>query len=119
MSFSPPTFNIRCNIWHFPHVPPAAHDLQSPCNLQLGRRNQPISLETFQNDMSLLLPAGTDLRSFNNYGNGTDIVEVPAGTGRFYTVIGVDDGGKGFPNEFRFGLIRATRTYGNWPIPIP
>jgi hypothetical protein len=48
-----------------------------------------------------------------------DLVEVPAGTGRFYRVQWVDDLGKGFDNEHRFALLLQTNTFSPWPIPMP
>lgn len=121
MSFVLPHFNLICNIWHGPNVPPAAADLQSECNLALGRRTssfQGVISSPTEPIMSLLLPPGTDIRG-GMCSSGPDVVEVPAGTGRYYTVVGLDDSGKGFPNEHRVGLISWTTTYGFWPSPIP
>jgi hypothetical protein len=121
MGFSLPTFNISCNVWHLPNTPPAAPDSTEDCNLAFGRRvssyqgvisipNEPI--------MSLLLPPGTDVRG-PQCGTGGDVIEVPSGTGRFYTVVGLDDSGKGFTNEHRVALLAWTADYGAWPAPIP
>jgi hypothetical protein len=65
--------------------------------------------------MSLLLPAGTDVRGRQN-ASGPDSVEVPAGSGRFYLVTFVDDVGRGFANEHRCAELQQT---GVWPTPIP
>jgi hypothetical protein len=121
MGFSVPNFNLDCNVWHLPSAPPAAPSLVVKANLALGRRissyqglyspdNEPV--------MSLLLNPGEDVRGPQCTGGGS-IVEVPAGTGRFYRVIGVDDSGKGFPNEHRVALIAWTTDFGQWPSPIP
>lgn len=121
MGFTVPHFNIQCNVWHPPNVPPAAPDDTFDCNLAFGRRvssyqgvisvpNEPI--------MSLLLPVRTDLRGPQSAG-GADTVEVPAGSGRYYSVVGVDDSGKGFDNEHRVGLLAWTTAFGAWPTPIP
>jgi hypothetical protein len=68
----------------------------------------------------LLLPAGTDIRDWACWDglamDQPDVVEAPRGTGRYYTVIQVDDVAKGFPNEYRVAFI-AKGAY--WPIPIP
>jgi hypothetical protein len=121
MAFVVPTFNIQCNIWRSGNPPPAAPDLTVECNLAFGRRvssyqgvisvpNEPI--------MSLLLPPSTDIRGPQS-GAQDVAVEVPAGSGRFYTILGVDDIGKGFPNEHRCALLAWTSTFGSWPIPMP
>lgn len=121
MSFTLPTFNLPVNVWHGGNAPPAVPDLVTSGNLALGRRvssyqgvisspNEPI--------MSLLLPPGTDVRGPQVAG-GADLVEVPASTGRYYTVVGLDDSGKGFPNEHRVALIAWTSSVAAWPTPIP
>lgn len=77
--------------------------------------------------VSLLLPAGTDVRDWSCAGHQTDFVEVPAGSGRWYGVLNVDDFGKGFPNEHRFAMIAKVFSFLNgtlyagmdWPTPIP
>jgi hypothetical protein len=46
-------------------------------------------------------------------------VEVPAGSGRYYEVVQVDDAGKGFPNEHRIAGLIATVDLGMWPVPYP
>lgn len=74
----------------------------------------------------LLLPAGTDVRD-GSTGGEADIIEVPAGSGRWYSVMSVDDMGKGFPNEHRFALLHKIYERlnpilflgANWPTPIP
>lgn len=121
MSFSVPNFNIQCNVWRAGNGPPNPADEIFDCNLAFGRRvssyqgvisvpNEPI--------MSLLLPVGTDLRGPQTAAPDA-CVEVPAGSGRYYTCIGVDDVGKGFTNEHRCGLLAWTNTFGAWPSPIP
>lgn len=65
--------------------------------------------------MFLLLPKGTDIRS-TVCGVAPDVVEVPAGTGRYYSVEMVDDVARGFANEYRFAMVLQLK---NWPAPIP
>lgn len=121
MSFTLPTFNITCNVWSN-GVNPLANPPRAtfPCNLAFGRRvqNNPTAGGIPGIRMTLLLPVGTDIRSQFN-ASGYDTVEVPAGSGRLYWVQGVDDIGKGFPNEHRAALIYATSGYGFWPTPTP
>lgn len=64
---------------------------------------------------NLLLPALTDIRDYSST-TGSDSVECPVGSGRFYLVDYVDDLGKGFPNEHRFALMEKLIP---WPTPIP
>lgn len=121
MAFTVPTFNLTSNIWRSANPPPGIPDVVVSGNLAWGRRvssyqglvsglNEPL--------MTLLLPPGTDVRS-PACATGADTVEVPAGSGRFYIVIGVDDIGKGFPNEHRAAVLSWTSVFGFWPVPIP
>ena len=68
----------------------------------------------------LRLPAGTDIRAkwpFRSYETELhDVVEVPAGTGRYYVVFSVDDVHKGFTNEYRFANIGQLFYEGPWPM---
>lgn len=68
--------------------------------------------------MYLLLQAYTDIRGENSVG-GADTVEVPAGSGRYYTVTWVDDIGKGFSNEHRFACLVQDSPWAPGVIPIP
>lgn len=110
----PPTFNLLCNIWwgYFGIVPPAIpFNLVSLCQLQLGERvtSTPTIMTRF-----LLLPKLTDIHYLRG-GFAPDLVEFPAGSGRFYTVLDVDDVGKGFTNEYR----QATMNRNVLPFPLP
>jgi hypothetical protein len=121
MSFVLPTFNLVCKVWSLGSPPPNPPRIASlACNLAFGKRVQNPGPTVFNAITPLLLvPAGSDLRwIINGIGNG-DIVECPAGTGRYYSVACVEDIGKGFPNEHRAGFLEATRAYGDWPIPTP
>jgi hypothetical protein len=119
MSFSVPTFPLAVNLWRggvSVLLPPSVVTVG---NLAWGRRVS--SYQGLHNNvgddllMTLLLPVGTDVRS-PACPSGADTVEVPAGSGRFYTAIGVDDIGKGFSNEHRAAVLR---TRAPWPQPIP
>jgi hypothetical protein len=63
----------------------------------------------------VLLPSRTDVRDQLTSG-GTDVIECPAGTGRYYTVGLVDDVARGFDNEYRLAYVY--RAYV-WTSPIP
>jgi hypothetical protein len=76
--------------------------------------------------MIILLPPLTDIRSKIASGQ-SDMVEVPAGSGRWYGAAAVDDIGKGFPNEHRAAFLLQASSYLNptvyaglfWPVPMP
>jgi hypothetical protein len=109
MPYVVPTFNLIANLWRNPWVVPpiGAPALVVPCQLRVYR--------AYIDSSILLLPALTDIRD-DQVGSFADLVEVPAGSGRFYQVLWVDDVAKGFANEYRGAHIYKT---GIWPIPIP
>jgi hypothetical protein len=121
ISYSQPTFNLTCNVWRHgvPTTDPPA--LSPRCNLAWGKRVNVAStggtgfigipLVTMQ----LLLPKLTDVRG-PQCPTGDDTIEVPAGSGRIYTVTFVDDIGKGFLNEHRCAILQQGT---GWPEPIP
>lgn len=136
MPYRVPTFNILCNIYTM--VSYSANDavqrlVFQPCSLSPGRRTMettgftsPIgTYPSFKLSMELLMPALTDIRS-SVCGGFPDVVEVPAGSGRYYTVSWVDDVGKGYANEYRLILMSAVDSrneyftdFPDWPTPIP
>ncbi len=130
MAFTVPEFNLLCNVYRGPWATKvlAVPDLE--CNLAFSRRAQlPTAFQT-NNEwsviMSLLVPAGSDIRSLVNAAV-EDIIECPSGSGRWYQVGAVDDIGKGFPNEHRCALLfqisaamlGAPYTGLAWPAPMP
>lgn len=130
MAFTLPVFNLTCNIWRGPWLPLHPVDVVSPCNLAYGRRVQ-TNFGNFTGGpgsavvMTLLLPPLTDVRSWVQSAD-PDAVEVPAGSGRYYRVEGVDDVGKGFANEHRAATLAqssqllSTIFLGQvWPLPVP
>lgn len=121
MAFSLPTFNLLCNVWSNSSPVTGPPRAQFACNLAWGRRVQAFSDPAFVATglmMTLLLPAGTDIRSYIQ-GGGGDWVEVPAGSGRRYLSYSVDDIGKGFDNEHRAAVLVQDYTHGAWPTPMP
>ncbi len=137
MSFTVPDFNLTCEICTGPYDTRVLRSSAVPCNLAMGRRviwgfHDPAAVNYGVATATLLLPAGTDIRDNAQLGPGLlhgpyDIVEVPSGSGRWYSVNSVDDIGKGFANEHRFaglsklssnsGLSNTTGLY--WPVPMP
>lgn len=134
MSFTTPTFNLLCDIYTGPWSGKSLRQADVTCNLAFGKRVNGFSeaLDPFplgngtNARVTLLLPAGTDVRSFP-LNPVSDMVEVPKGTGRWYIVAFVDDIGKGFANEHRCAVlgqasqtVNATQFAGLvWPIPMP
>lgn len=126
MPFQSPNLNLRCNIYTpdragvatVPVNPPRGVNI--PCALVYGRRvnvassggtalpGVPIAA------MSLLVAAHTDIRGPQDV-SSFDIVEVPAGSGRWYWCAAVDDISKGYPTEHRYALLFAIA--GSWNPP--
>ena len=128
MAFKLPTFNLQCNISQ-PDVvdteaipDPPYRIVNQICQLTYGRRVQVASTGGTANvgllilSMNLLLPAKVDIRGPQDVVT-FDMVEVPAGSGRWYRVWGVDDIGKGFANEHRTATILALAK--SWTPPYP
>jgi hypothetical protein len=133
MSFSLPDFNLICDVYTGPWLTRVLR-VSPVCNLAMGRRT---AFLTFTIDIvdatqglspNLLLPAGTDVRDVSCSGSGNaDVIECPAGSGRWYQVVNVDDIGKGFGNEHRcaslvkiYEGVDSVRFAGLfWPTPIP
>jgi len=121
VAFTVPTFNLVVNVWRQGNAPPAVPDAFFVCNLAWGRRvSSPQGLAGSANEplLTLLLPAGSDIRGPQCVDPDT-CVEVPAGSGRIYAVVGLDDIGKGFANEHRAAVLQWTILFGFWPSPIP
>jgi hypothetical protein len=129
MAFVLPTFNLTCNIWRSqPPTPVLPADVVALCNFSLGKRistgadyipwfNLPagggVGISCLIRIM--LLPALTDIRGLYTAGL-PDWVEVPAGSGRFYRCMDVDDMAKGFANEHRLAWVIPQH---DLPLPVP
>jgi hypothetical protein len=124
LSYQLPTFNLDVRLWRWVNwnlgVPPTAPpDLLFKGQLRLFRTAfmspNPSSAPV---RVALLVAKGTAIQG--RYGwftptNVPDLVEVPAGTGRYYTVAAVDDVARGFSNEYRFCRLEQNTA----PIPLP
>jgi hypothetical protein len=124
MAFVLPTFNLTANIWHyatwvgnFPTTIPTP-DATTLCNLAVGRR----MAGGFIEGAWMLCPAGTDIRDeqneLRNSAHG-DIVEIPAGSGKYYGVLESDDAGRGFANEHRVGWLTKATPFNVLLPPMP
>jgi len=119
MPYITPNFNLTANVWRAGNAVGNPPDLVTDAQLRhTGKLTTPVDARTsyLEPMMALLVPAGTDLRS-PYQGWGPDNVEIPAGSGRYYICIGVDDVGKGFTNEHRCGYLMKNTPL--WPSPMP
>jgi hypothetical protein len=130
MAFYVPQMPLAVNIWHGGGAGGAyaSPNITTVGNLTPGKRvNTTLGTGTTAPqgymDMQLLLPKLTDVRAAWN-SLAADVVEVPAGSHRFYYVIYVDDVAKGFANEHRFAVLSYSME--GWaifslvaPIPMP
>jgi hypothetical protein len=122
MAYVIPNFNLLCNIQSYALFPIGWRIINQPCALVFGRRTNTGAGwgddTTYPGEyiMSLLLPALTDIRGPQDT-ISLDVVECPAGSGRLYQVCGVDDIGKGYPNEHRSAAMFAAA--GTWVAPYP
>lgn len=121
MAFTLPNFNLPVNIWRSGAIPPNPPAVVTMGNLSPGKR---VMVQWWDWDVSgpgpvlfmvLLLPKQTDVRGWNDP-VGEDLLEVPAGSARYYGAQMVDDIGKGFSNEHRFVVMEQASI---WPQPVP
>jgi len=132
MAFTVPDFNLPVDIYTGPWIGKVLR-LSTTGNLALGRRVQQFildvavpQLEVSSMQLALLLPPGTDLRD-KFQGGQNDVIECPAGSGRWYGLEAYDDVGKGFSNEYRIAVISKIGQAVDgtlypglvWPIPCP
>ncbi len=118
MPYTPPSFNLVCNIYTSNGGPGGVLRIAlQPCQLRAPSKyhTQVDSSHLYVPLWELLFPALTDVRDYGS-SSGGDGIEVPAGSGRYYSVGYVDDVAKGFPNEYRMAFV-AKRIL--WPTPIP
>jgi hypothetical protein len=120
--FELPKMPLDVEIWHSGSDPATdPPDVETVGNLAWGKRTavpstggtSDIGIPLFT--MTLLLPKLTDIRG-DPFGNNSDTVGVPSGSGRLYLVAFVDDLGKGFDNEHRGAILQQILP---WPVPIP
>jgi len=131
MAFSPPTFNLQCDIYTGPWIAKVLRIPFLPCNLAWGRRS-PYNFAPGRDDVelggcsTLLVPLGSDVRDAST-ATGYDVIEVPRLSGRWYYASVVDDVGKGFDNEYRIVVMGKACAATSpivfpgvfWPTPIP
>jgi hypothetical protein len=132
MAFSVPVFPLTVNVYTGPWLTKVFR-ATTPGNLAVGRRVQ----NTLEVDADLqnlpgtilpvlLVPPLTDIRSGLIAPTG-DILEIPAGSSRWYLACAVEDIGKGFANEHRYvACLQISHLVGGggyagcvWPVPMP
>lgn len=114
-----PAFGVPANVWRFANwvafFPP---DVVTESELILRKpvvfinNNGAAFTQSFV--VELWFPPLTDVRGWAGHVD-PDVVEFPAGSGRLYTTIYVDDYAKGLPNEFRVAFC----TPFQMPVPLP
>jgi hypothetical protein len=127
MAFQVPSMPLLANQWlrygSTTSLPPGrpADVANIPCQLYVPRSSPPApTLPNTSGVAFLLVPKGTDIRGSAAGGQLPDLLEVPAGSGRFYTVRWVDDRSKGFPNEYRMVcMLQQVQIAGGWRFPTP
>jgi len=82
----------------------------TPCNLVYSHRvhnsNQAVALTSFTECMYLLFPDLVALKGRSSYALAWgDAVDVPSGSGRWYSVVNVDWVANGFANAHRCAMI--------------
>lgn len=117
-----PQFPLTANIWRSGNATTNPPNVITPAQLHVGVQHRQLFGLATQCEQSITrfiyTPKGTDIRPF--WFNTPDTVEIPAGSGRYYTCMDVDDVARGFPNEFRIGALFVSQTTGfAWPLPIP
>jgi hypothetical protein len=117
MAYRLPTFNMIINVWRFPGPVTGPITFQFTGQLRASLRPAEVTPTGLNTTFpwEILAPALTDIRDGFDVSQG-DYVEAPAGSGRHYQILYVDDIAKGFPNEHRVGIIVK---YKAWPSPIP
>lgn len=123
MAFSPPTFNLLCDVYTFgtyPIGPPRLAGIS--CQWRgIGKMTAVQSLNQiafFSVLTEILLPIGTDVRGdFETPINNPDtIVLSPGSLDLPFQTADVTDVGKGFTNEYRVAFVYKLAP---WPVPIP
>lgn len=124
MPYRLPTYNLLCSVFTHQVVtdPPRVVDVE--CGLMWGRKVNNSFQEPSDGGgppvtfMYLLVPAETDLRGYFQDLPG-DAVEVPQGSGRFYSVAFCDLVGAGFPNQHKAAVLYQLAPFRSPDLPPP
>lgn len=120
-----PTFNLTILIWRNANTPPGPPpDGTCDANLANGKRTTAFVITSFDPGVDdtesfgvqqLLVPKGTDIRGVNS-NTGPDWLEIPAGSGVYFTCRWVQYVAKGFANEHLLCWVNQTTP---WIDPLP
>lgn len=119
MAFTLPTLNLACHVWHNGATVPPVGPPDIPnmaCQLAWDAHNDHVLAfgVTVRSLMKVRFGHRVDVRGPLS-ATGSDVVEVPANSGRFYVVWYVDDVARGFGNEYRQAYVMLAQT----PTPMP
>lgn len=126
MAFTPPQFNVACDVWYFGRTPnggtPDVDD--QPCQFYFTPRGHlSVGGELWQSIIPtcyLRLPFADQVVWHN-----LSIVEVPPSSGRYYAAVFKDRMHLGFPNQYLFALVvqcdaNGINSFHDFPgIPAP
>lgn len=119
-TYSLPNFNLVAKVWRFGLPLSGPPSVTTVCALTPGQLTA-TALAKYSAGVGVFggmwgtFPAATNIQDAKN-GIGPDSVEIPAGSGRTYQAIWVDDIGGGYSNEHRFAELVP---FGTWPTPFP
>ncbi len=119
-----PVFPLLANVWHTGNPVTDPPDLANiKAELVVTVHHRQVTGTTTQNKGNITrfiyFEKGTDVRAIWPAGF-PDVVELPAGSAKYYDIVDVDDVAKGFPNEFRVAAVVVTsQVAGPWPVPYP
>lgn len=118
-----PAFNLTANVWRNGNPTSNPPDVVTKGNKGLGRRvttgpDSGLSVGIDSLFRFILLPVDADVRGKWQSG-GSDTMEVPAGSGRFYTVQDIDYVGEGFANDHQMAILNPISPLPFVPPPPP
>lgn len=108
MVFTLPDFNLAGNWWPSPTVPPALPAGTFPCQVYVVSRT---FLDVTPGSPGLWVPPIILRFPLANLMLAGDLVEVPAGSGRFLDIRWTDRIHRGFPNEYRVAVCEHDPTF--------
>lgn len=122
MPYRLPVFNLSGKVWTGPvMIPPGgAARLTVQCSIRVYKTAFAVTTENANACVVIRFPALTDIRP--KYGlvqgmGSPDVIECPAGSGRFYEAEALEDVAKGFANEYRLVVVKQLGRPAGYPIP--
>ena len=113
MAFVVPQFPLNINVWRAGNATSNPPDVTTTGNLSPGKRVTTASNigEVPPPAMlsELLFPKQVDIRGANQ-GAGSDTLEIPAASGRYYSCLQTEEVGLGFANHHRIAFVQQAPT---------